>query len=482
MKRIAIFIVSFLMVYPLIFAQNETDALRYSRQATVGTARSVGLAGAIGAVGADFSSLSVNPAGIALYRGSELTVSPSLFWDNTTSSFLGNSYEESKYNFNVGNLGFVSTYNLNREEGWISTSFGIGYNRTANFNRSILMNGINQQSSLLDNFTDYANSPNDLNPFYEQLAYDVYLLPYDTVTNEYWNDLQNAGYGQNQRRTLDTKGSTGEYTFSFGANYNHRLYLGATFGIVRLRYEQDIIHSEQDPDNSVEFFDKFIFRENLRTTGTGYTFKLGAIARPLDALRVGFSYHLPVFYNLNDRFTTEMEGQYDPEEDLQPEIAYSPLGDYDFKLKTPSKFVGSVAITLGKIGLISMDYERVDYTKAKLNSREYDFFNENDAIKGIYKAVNHFRVGGEFRLGTAYLRGGYAFSQSPYISTEPNTKANLNVFSAGLGMRSRFMFVDFGYSLSNIEEVYYMYIPQMINGSKNKSAGNNMIVTVGYKF
>jgi len=483
MKRVSIFVVSILLASSLIYAQNEVDALRYSRQATVGTARSVGLAGAIGAIGADFSSLSVNPAGIALYRGSELTISPSLFWDNTSSSFLGNSYEESKYNFNVGNLGFVSTYDFNKEDGWISTSFGIGYNRNANFNRSILMSGLNQNSSLLDNFTDFANRyPNNLSSFYEQLAYDIYLLPFDTVTNEFWNDIQNAGYGQHQRRILDTRGSSGEYTFSFGANYNHRLYLGATFGIMRLRYEQDIIHSEQDLDNAIEFFDKFIFRENLRTTGTGYTFKLGGIIRPLDFLRLGFSYHLPVFYNLNDRFTTEMEGYYDPIENIQPKTEYSPLGDYDYKLKTPSKFVASLAATIGKIGLVSVDYERTDFSGAKLNSREYDFFDENDAIKSLYNSTNNFRIGGEFRLGAAYLRGGYAIYQSPYISTEPNTKANKNVYAAGLGMRSRFMFVDFGYSLSNIEEVYYMYVPQMVNGSKNKSLGNNMIVTIGYKF
>ena len=485
MKRFGIFIFSLVISSPFIFAQNEVDALRYSNHLTVGTARSVGLGGAMGAVGADFTSLSINPAGLALFRGSEITISPSIFWDNTTSDFLGNSFEESKYNFNLGNIGFVSTYDMNKEKGWISTNFAIGYNRTANYNRGILMSGINQNNSLLDNFTDFANaSPNNLSAFYEQLAYDVFLLPYDTITNDYWNDIQDAGYGQLQRRTLDSRGSNGEYTFGFGANYNHRLYLGATFGIHRLSFEQDIIHTEQDNSNSIPVFDKFIFRENLRTTGTGYTFKMGAIARPIDILRVGVAYHLPVFYNLNDRFSTEIEGYFDPgnEFDLTNETAFSPLGDYDYKLKTPSKLIGSIALTIGNTALISIDYERVDYTNAKLSAGDYDFFDENSVIQDIYKATNNVRVGGEVRIGSAYLRGGYARNQSPYISTEPNTNANLNVLSAGLGMRSRSFFVDFGYSFSNIEEVYYMYIPQMVNGSKNKSNGNNMIVTVGYKF
>lgn len=483
MRTCSIIFISLIISVSILSGQNETDALRFSRQLTVGTARSVGLGGAMGAVGADFTSLSINPAGLALYRGSEVSFSPSLSWDNTSSNFLGNSYDESKYNFNIGNLGFVSTYDMNREKGWISTNFGLGYNQNANYNRNILMSGINRNSSLLDNFTDYANQfPNSLNEFYEKLAYDTYLIPYDTLTNTYWNDIQEAGYGQLQRRTLNTKGSRGEYTFSFGANYSNFLYLGATFGLVRLRFEKDIIHNEEDISNSIDFFDRFIFIENVRSSGTGYTFKLGGIVRPVNNLRIGLSYHFPEFFNLNDRFTTEMEGFYDPSEDIQPKKVYSPLGDYDYKLNTPSRFIASMAVILENTGLISIDYERVDFSKAKLNSSDYDFFNENATIKQLYKATNILRVGAELKIGTAYLRGGYSFRQSPYVSSEPNTKANLNIFSGGIGMRGRTIFVDFGYSISNSEEVYYMYLPQMTDGSRNKSIGNNMILTVGYKF
>ena len=483
MRRICLIFTALVLALSGINAQNEVDALRYSRQLPVGTARAVGLGGAVGALGADFTSLSVNPAGLGLYRGSEITFSPSIFWDRTTSSFLGNSNEETKYNPNLGNFGFVRTSNNNRETGWVSTSFAFGYNRTANFNRKTLMSGVNNNSSLLDNFTDYANdNPNDLSSFYEQLAYDVLLLPFDSVFNEYWNDIQDAGYGQLQRRTLSSKGSTGEYTLSFGANYSHILYLGATLGISRLRYEQDVIHTEEDINNSIGFFDRFIFRENLRTTGTGFNFKLGVIVRPVEMIRIGLAYHLPTFYNLNDRFTTEMDGFIDPIEGYAMQTAFSPLGDYDYKLKTPSRYVGSLAITVGKIGLLSMDYEMADYSKAKLDARDYDFFSENSIITENYKSTHNFRLGGEIRLGPGYLRGGYSFYQSPYVSSEPNTSANINTFSAGAGMRGQSFYIDFGYAMSNLEEVYYMYIPQMSEGSTNKSLGNNMIMTLGFKF
>ncbi len=59
------------------------------------------------------------------------------------------------------------------------------------------MVGTNNQSSLLDDFTWHANDdPDNLSPYYEQVAYDAFLLPYDSITGEYWNDIQDGGYGQ----------------------------------------------------------------------------------------------------------------------------------------------------------------------------------------------------------------------------------------------------------------------------------------------
>ena len=52
-------------------AQNETDVLRFSQQIPIGTVRIIGLCGAYGALGADLSSISGNPAGIGMYRRSD---------------------------------------------------------------------------------------------------------------------------------------------------------------------------------------------------------------------------------------------------------------------------------------------------------------------------------------------------------------------------------------------------------------------------
>ena len=74
MKRYILIIAGILFLFSAGEAQNEVDALRFSQHYPVGTARSVGLGGAVGALGGDFTSLSVNPAGIGLYRQSEINL------------------------------------------------------------------------------------------------------------------------------------------------------------------------------------------------------------------------------------------------------------------------------------------------------------------------------------------------------------------------------------------------------------------------
>ncbi len=469
----------------ILKAQNEVDALRYSQNYPVGTARSIGLGGAIGAVGGDFSSLSVNPAGIGLYRASEMTFSPALYWNKTTSDFLGNSYSDEKYNLNLGNVGFVFNNKTGKESGWISTSFGVGYNRLNNFHREVFMGGIQNNSSYLDNFVYYADDlpAEDLDPFYEKLAYDTYMIDWDETNGEYFNDFADAGYGQVQERTINSSGSIGEYLLSFGANYNHRLYLGASLGINRINFEQTVIHFEGDPQNIIPFTRNFTFEEYLRTNGTGYNLKLGAIVRPVDYLKLGASFHVPTFYNLKDEYENTMEANIDPEEGFDnPQTASSGLYEYRYKLKTPARAIGSAAVTFGKMGLISVDYEFINYRNSDLSASDYNFRIENQDIEDVYRAVHNLRIGGEVRFGPVYFRGGYAYYASPYATSQPNVDANRNVLSAGFGIRSQFFFMDAGYRYSTQKDTYYLYLPKMADPALNTNNANTVQVTFGFRF
>ena len=143
------------------------------------------MSGAFGALGGDFTTLSYNPAGIAIYRSSEFTFTPSIYVGNTFSTFQKQEFDENKYNFNFGNIGMVFTRKLTNNEsseGWKSWNFGFGYNRLDNFHNRSFYRGQNMSNSMLDNFSENSNGldPGVLDPFYESLAYNSYLINPDS--------------------------------------------------------------------------------------------------------------------------------------------------------------------------------------------------------------------------------------------------------------------------------------------------------------
>ena len=232
----------------MAFGQDQTDALRYSLLNPSGTARYMGAGGAFGALGGDMTTLGENPAGIAIFRKSEISLSPSYYTMDASSSFRGMASDDSKNNFNFGNLGLVATYNTRKggTSGWQNVNFGIAYNRMNNFNSNVTVTGNNAQSSMADGFVNMANTvglaPNPGQISDQQLAYDTYLI--DTIpgnSNNYFNPF-NPHYGQTQTLQSTSYGSMGETDISFGANYGNILYLGATIGlpnISRLELLQD---------------------------------------------------------------------------------------------------------------------------------------------------------------------------------------------------------------------------------------------------
>ncbi|MDD2323034.1 MAG: hypothetical protein PHT77_09410, partial [Bacteroidales bacterium] len=79
MKKLILLTALFIGSISFLVAQTAEDALRYSRITFGGTARSMAMAGAFGALGADFSTLSTNPAGIGVYNKSIVSFTPSVY-------------------------------------------------------------------------------------------------------------------------------------------------------------------------------------------------------------------------------------------------------------------------------------------------------------------------------------------------------------------------------------------------------------------
>lgn len=66
MKKITYILASMLILSLPLSAQGEVDALRFSREDLYGTARSMAMGGAFGALGGDLTGVNINPAGIAV--------------------------------------------------------------------------------------------------------------------------------------------------------------------------------------------------------------------------------------------------------------------------------------------------------------------------------------------------------------------------------------------------------------------------------
>lgn len=480
MKRIALLLITALMATSAAFSQNETDAFRYSFLTPGGTARFESMGGAFGALGADFSSLSVNPAGLGVYRRSEFTISPSLNYTRIGTEYYGTSSEDMEYRLSLQNAGAVIslfTAQGGTEGGWRSFNIGLGINRHNNFNTRWIAQGFNPESSLMTDFLNQANregSVENLDDFSTGLAWDTWLL--DIVDGQFFVDMLDGNVLQRQETI--SSGSLREFVASLGANYNDRVYLGFTVGVPTIRYEEESIYRESDVNNIDPVFNSLTFTNRHITTGRGYNFKIGAIVRLTDMIRIGGAVHTPTFFRLEDEYRASMRS--DLELDYDEDFAQSPIGRFRYELTTPLRAMGSLGMVFGNIGLISMDYEYVDYTQMRLRSSSYSFSDENRVIEDNYTAQHIVRLGGEIRLDPVVLRGGYGYYTSPF--RQGVNDASRSVISAGIGLRERNYFLDFGYSLHLTQDDYYLYDPALTNPVRRDTSMNRFILTLGYRF
>jgi hypothetical protein len=482
MKRFIISI-SILLVSFAASAQFAEDALRFSELYRQGTARSMAIGGAFSSLGGDFSVLSTNPGGLAIYRSNELSASPEIFIRKATSIYNGIQLEDSRTIFDFANIGWVSAKQLGHgARGWKYYQLGFGMNRLNNFNSNIYMQGANTVNSKLDVYREQANGipysdiengvyPDDLTP-----AWWLYLL--DTIPgtdNQYYTPLPYAGTLQTQR--IHTRGSINEFLFSGAGNFDDVLYIGASVGMPYIRYFRETFYSETDVADTIPYFENWTTSENLETFGFGINFKLGAIVRPADWMRIGLTFHTPTWYfSMRDTWNVNMSS------DLEwfSGDTIMPFRTYKYKLTTPFRAIGSLGFVVKKIGFVSFEYEYVNYGQAKLNSNGYGFSDENSNIRNYYQSTHNFRAGTEWRFSKISLRAGYALYGSPY-------KNNLNdgmrqSFSGGVGYRTGNFALDFAYVYSTKKEDYYLYSTPDIqsNAVNNTFVDQNFVFTFRY--
>lgn len=471
-------------------AQDETDALRYSYLAPQGTARSIGFGNAVGSVGGDFSSLSVNPAGIGIYRNGEMMFTPSIKANSVNGTYQGNTINDDRTRFNINNAGFVITKAAKgrryEHSKWKASSFGFGFNRLADFNRNYTYSGYNDPkngSSGSEVFVLDANSPyGDVGntSSFAYLGSQSYLIRSDSQGGPYRTVVPWDSNGLSQTKQVHETGGINELLFSFGGNYEEKLMLGATVGIPFIRYDRSAEYSEA-LDQPTNLFSNYSYTEKLTTKGTGINLKLGFIYKASDYFRFGAAVHTPSYFVMTDEYQYSVHAATD-----QIASVSTDPGVFNYALTTPWRGVLSATGFLGKYGFISADYEYVNYhsTRYHFNSDFADYeASINQTIKDTYKAASNFRIGIEGRpVDFMMVRVGFGYYGTPYkVSTSSTNRIDL---SAGIGFRFSHWFTDLGFvhSMYNGQEQPYVLPYVVVPTATLKNNLNNAALTVGFKF
>ena len=496
MKRISLTILAALALFSGLSAQNVDDALKYSQVFYGGTARFMSMGGAFTALGGDISSLSQNPAGIGVFRTSEMSVTPQLNYINSTAGFHGTT-SDYLYNFNLSQAGFVSNIISNRgESGLIKLNFGYSFNKTNNYHQSTRIQGVNNTSSMADYWAGEASKDGGTKYYDlsgpEGIAFDTYVIDtipgsdgrsYGTVFSNYGRNPVSI-YGQSVQRLISNEGFTGEHAISIGGNYSNKVYFGATFGISQLYYASQFQHSEITNEPLVSLFKNFNYTDYYEDRGTGYSFKLGAIIKPVETIRIGVAFHSPVWYHIDEYFFETISSTFT---DGSHSESFNDPMRFNYALTTPFRVLGGIGIQIKKIALLSADYEFVDYSMAKF-SQTGDGFNyseKNDNIGNSLKSSSNFRVGGELRFNKLYLRSGYGYYGKAFRPGEDNASLDYRSISGGIGFREKTFSLDFGYTHLSSSQVYYLYpLDESFEPAKaNISTSQNMFtLTFGFRF
>lgn len=480
-----------LLLGATVNAQNEEDALRYSMTYFGGTARNIATAGALTALGGDFSNASQNPAGLGRLTKSNFSFTQNVEIANSKTDFYGTQTKDNRLRYNFSNLSYVKAYKLNPNKfrNWYGVQIGIGMSRIKSFNQDFTVAG-EVDSSILHSFINEANGTAtqdiyDFHPFGAGLAYDTYAID-PAPGNTYVTDFT-LGKSVHNRSVRREGGITEFNLLTISGNYSNKLLIGASFNYLNVNYGETFTHDETFTDTSL-WIQSIKYTGQLDITGRGLNARIGAIYMPIPQLRIAAAIETPSIYYMNDYWTNNMETNTDEGLKFIDNVNV-PSGSYKYNVRTPFKANGSVAFVLRKFGSIGAEIEYVDYGNAKLKSKKfstapYSFAAENTQIDNLYRSVVNIKVGIEARITKQfYARGGFASYQTPYKSESGNNLSPTTFITGGLGYNFGIWYIDMAYMLQNKKEDYYSYDPTL-NGSMSlvNASNSRILLSVGARF
>lgn len=528
----------------IAMAQSAVDAYSLAPSDLRGTARFMSMAGAFGALGGDLSTLTQNPAGIGVYRSSEVGITLDINMTSSRTNSGSGIGSMDKTHVYCNNFGYVGTTILGGET-MPTFSWGASYNRAASFDRSF-RGSIGDLGTSMSNYVanfSRGYSPDELgettsyNPFQSPkdidwmsiMAYNSYLITPsgpDGTYNGLW--VPGTTYG-NAAFTTRERGYVDEYSINFGGNIMNTLYWGIGFGITDINMTQDTFYDEELTDADVYSKQNnivtpgnayYALRNHSNTSGSGFNMKFGVILKPINEFRLGLAIHTPTWYNLSTHYASTIKYSYgyDFNADGLPtnsndDTYYSDDAYYDWHMKSPWRLIASAAGVIGGRFILSADYEYKAFNNMSVSvpvgygDFEKDEYVSEDA-KAYYKPTNTVRIGAEYRITPQFsLRAGYSHASTSvsneanngdiYVSTSGTNPAytmnkGTDYITLGLGYRSGGFYVDAAYvykktsstwhAFSSYEDPAAAYAWTSAPRASLDNKNNNIVLSIGYKF
>lgn len=497
-----IFFLCLLSVSSYIFAQTEYDGLRLSETELKGTARYMSMGGAFGSLGADASALKDNPAGLGVYRSSEIgtTLDLSLYniapisWINNTTN------QEGKANMLFNNFSYISTKSTENISGLVSSNFSFTYNRLKNYNKSFLVQGGTSGVSFTDYLVKYSGEiPGSISysnlemPWLTVLGYNGYLL--DTIPGSLSFSPTNTGGTVRPNYQMVQTGALSEFSFGWGGNFSNRLFLGANLNLRSLTYNLASYYAEVFQNG-----EKFSLANTLTQDGIGVNLKLGAIYLPTDNLRLGVAFHTPTYMSVEENSYADLTSSQIPSNEDNPSL--TPVSSQTFNIWNPLQIQLSASYLFGIHGLISAEYDYINYAGSRFNSVKsslQNFSDINTAMGTVLNNVHVIKLGGELKVTPSFaLRAGYSTS-SPTVKSDYkdgkilvpnsantnteyfNTIYNTNYYTFGFGYRGTNWIIDLGYVLKQQKEEFYPFAYPNEGAALLDNTTHDIILTVSYR-
>lgn len=511
-----VFILIIALNCTLAFGQTMFDALKSNENQIVGTARYSSMAGAFGALGGDASAIKDNPAGLGIYRKSEITYTIDALMQSNNSNWNGQSSNDNNYRIGSNNLTLVLALPTWKNEvgyrGLLSSNISFSYNKLKNFNRNINIKSKATGSSMTDYFGDFTGNadPDQLEwDNYPQMGYSSafdniglswmsvmadsgrLINPYiDSQTGKQrWGSFLTQGENVTPSYSSIETGSTDEYSFGWSGNFSNRIFIGSTLNLQSLNYRIESKYAE-----SFEKGGQMTLDNSVITKGKGINLNLGAIIVPFDFLRIGMALHTPMFFDIRTTNYATLSFNSSVDGNLE-----TPINNKDYVVQSPLQFNLSAAYIFNKSGLFSIEYVQNNYKGMKLmdtnlNSQEYKF--DNTDINTMLNNSHTIKLGAEYKLNDNFaVRAGFA-------STSPITKNNAVKFMVnntvrtdpeylkhnktdyltfGLGYREASWYVDLAYVNMFMDEDYYAF-NSTNKPAKVETTNNNIILTLGLRF